>query len=207
MYHHKYICSKHDYLILINQQVGGKQTPNKGLDLDPELELKDNTKIRFTFTPTLCILGDDEYCNKDQFIKSTKHNLSKMNEFIKSDEYHLFYEYCFDDLRPFIIPHYTPEMYFIKDPITKISKDGNNIIIIITGTIKKRSYDYVRKQYEVSKNSSFWTDKNVETFKVKHFIDGTKESFYKDTQEGEIHIPGIGQLMLDDNTKMSLEIL
>lgn len=199
MYHYKYIQAKYDYLKLINIQAGGNK------DLDPETELTNNTKIRFTFTPTLCILGEDDYCKKDQFIKATDKNIAKMNKFIKSSTWDSFFEYCFNDLRPFYLPYYTPEMYYLENVKTKISGNDNKIIIIIMGTLKKRPYEYAHTLYK--NEGGTWSDKNVETYKVKHFYNEIKDGFGKDTQEGEIHIPGIGQLLLGYETNMLLEIL
>lgn len=208
MYFNEYVKYKTRYMnakkIYSNKQIG---TARKLLNEDKLLE--DGMSIKFTFTPELYKLDKNgEFVDDPHPIKATPQNKINLLKFMKSKRGKSFLDYCFNDLRPYYLPFYTPEMYYIDKRQTNIKESNGIINIIITGTIKKKSYEYVKEHY----NKSFalnktWNDEVKEKFKVKHFYDLVKDAFYKDTNEGEIHIPNIGQLELGVRTKMKLEII
>lgn len=201
MIFNRYINSKRDYLNLVFLQTGGKMKHIKNI------LLKDGTNVQFTFMPTIIeVLNEDN----DDFnilpIKYNEKNVFHMAKFIKSNNWKNFLKYSFDDIRPFILPRYTPEMYYIDDIKTNVECMDENMIIIITGILKKYSYQYVKNIYDKNPGST-WSDKKIEKLTATAFYDLIGESFYKYTQEGELIVYGIGQLSMGSDTKMNLKIL
>ena len=166
--------------------------------------LKDNDNIKFTFVPQ--VYKSDEYTY--HYIESSVDNQTVFLNFMQTREWKSFLKYCFKHIRPYYLPFYTPEMYYL-DQINSSIKDKNGVIsMVITGTITKYDSDYVKEHY--NKNCALnktWSDTIDKTLQFKHFYDLVKDSFYKATNEGEMEIPDIGDLCMGNNTKMKLKII
>jgi len=208
MYYSEYVKYKTKYInakkLSNYNQIGAKRDSQNDNKL-----LEDGMYIKFTFTPELYKLDKTgDFVDEPYPIKATPKNKTNLLKFMNSKRGKSFLDYSFNDLRPYYLPYYTPEMYYIDKRQSNIEESNGIINIVITGTIKKNSYDYVKKHYSNSNAlNKTWTDKIVEKFKVKHFYDLVKDAFYKDTNEGEMHIPNIGQLALGIHTKMNLEMI
>ncbi len=171
--------------------------------------MENNTNIKFTFAPELYKVDKNgDFVDDPYPIKATPKNKTNLLKFINSKRGKSFLDYSFNDLRPYYFPHYTPEMYYVDKRHSNIEESNGIINIVITGTIKKYSYNDVKKQYTKSfALNKTWSDTITEKFKIKHFYDLVQDAFYKDTNEGEIHISNIGQLALGIHTKMELKIM
>lgn len=105
-------------------------------ELNDNRLLKNNDNVKFTFVPQVYKPYEYSY----QYIKSSVDNQTAFLNFIHTHEWQSCLKYCFKHIRPYYLPFYTPEMYYL-DQINSNVKDKNGIIsVVITGIIKK--YDY-----------------------------------------------------------------
>lgn len=161
--------------------------------------LEDGNHIEFRFSPKIYKKGDNH------FIKHEEPKKSVLESFMKTDRWYGFLDYCFNDLRPYVLPYYTPEMYFLDDITQVIENNEGMMEIVITGILKKREYSYVKNKYDsCTALNKTWTDDTTTKFKARHFRSQVKDAFYKSTMEGEINIPDIGLLQLGQDTPMKL---
>lgn len=164
--------------------------------------LIDGKKIKFSFIPEIF---HNNYSDTIP-IKHTIENCEKINEFFKTKVWKEFIKYCFDAINPFIMPPYSPEIYRLDDIDPKLDRLNDVIVIVIHGTIKK--YDYT-ESYGLFRDSGCidkkWTEKLSRDPIIYDFYEYVTEGFFKSTEEGETHIPGIGQLNMGVHTRMKFE--
>lgn len=201
--YHKYIEIKRDYLKLQYTNLKGGAINPLDISHNDETILDDNMYIRFTIKPTIYNIKSDD----DIFIKATKGNKTKMKNFLKSQEWNKFLLYLFDSMHA----GYScdpSEKYSLSNIKTDVIDNDKKMVIIIIGTIKKHKKQNEQfKQHNGTYCRDTSSDKKIHKFKVKDFIEFVRDGLYKYTQEGEFHIPNIGQLRMGNNTIMNLEIL
>jgi hypothetical protein len=174
--------------------------------------LIDNTNMEFIFVPMIISTYYDKFMDltdgakkyMDLFdehistIKATHLNESYLKDFIMSKRWLDQIDYQFNDLRPFITPYYTPELYYLSNIKQNIINIDGILCISISGTLKKFSYEQIHKKYEKDDAiNKTWKDKTRQLFSVKHFFDIIDDGFYKSTYEGEIIIPNLGRMYVD----------
>ena len=164
--------------------------------------------MKFSFIPAF-YYPDDADEPRRKLILATKENYISLKNFINSKTWlKEVLPYCFDDLRPFVLPFYTPEMYYVDNISTTLDIVKNVFIIRISGIIKKYSVEDIKKKYfnNDALNKS-GTDQIKEKFTIKHLKELIKEGFHKLTNEGEVPIPGIGRLAFYIQDKIGLKIV
>ncbi len=169
------------------------------IDMDSLIE---NKLIKFSFIPEIYIL--EEFFP----ISSTLKNRCIIQKLIGSSDWEDFIEYLFNDLRPYILPYYTPEMYYLDNISSHIETENGVIVFVIIGKMTKYSLNEVKNKYmndfAINKTWSEIIDKKMT---VGDFYDLIGDGFYKFTQEGEWFIKGIGQLSLSAGTSMCLSFV
>jgi hypothetical protein len=190
-----------------NKQRGGKTKNIEYNDLDRKLktcvpiDIIDGMRFEFSFIPRL-------YNSDDKFYPLTLKDKTHMMKYIKTFEWRSFLKYNFDQLRPYLLPYYTPEMFYGAKLSTHIEFQNKAMIIIISGIFKKYPYEHVKKIAHTSGALNMtWSDKIKQHFTTCHFYDLLMDGFYKWSQEGEMIIDDIGQLSMGIDTPMRLKIL
>jgi hypothetical protein len=164
--------------------------------------LTENSNLKFSFVPLVWDKNDKD----DNPIKATQKNKKAFSKYIESSFWQEFLKYNFDEMRPYYLPHYTSEMYYLDNISTKVESKNDNIMIVINGILKKYSYDEIKNKYDNNNAlNKTWTEKNKKQLTNKDVIKLTKDGFYKSTVEGEMHISDIGQILLQ-GIELKLEI-
>ena len=205
-YQQKYFKYKAKYLK--SKQIGGnnniectKENKNK---LNSNVLFKSGMKFEFTFVPTIY----DKDTDDTKSIEYNDKNVFNFNEYLKSERWKSDFEYIFGEQRPFFLPHYTPEIYYLINTSTKIKNINSVINVIIMSTIKKYTFEQTK---EMAKNegvlNTTWSEKIDKKMSFCEFYDSTGDAFYKLTQEGELNIKGLGQMSWGPENMMSVNIL
>lgn len=192
------------FMYTINYRMNQSITCEKKDQTRPnsQLPILDNTVVKFSFIPQI-YQHDDIYP-----IRSSSKNRSIFLEFFESNEWLDILDYLFGELRPYLLPYYTPEMYYLSHMSTHLVAQKGLLVIVIVGIIKKYSYDQVKTKYIGSEAvNKTWSDRVGENMSVCQFYSLVEDGFYKLTQEGELFIEGIGQLSLGPGTPMKLELI
>jgi hypothetical protein len=181
----------------------------KVIDKPNEKETFDDGKRGiFSFVPE--IFGDSYSVIMP--IRYTEENLMIMKKFFKTKQWDDFITYCFSDIMSPNIPtaQFHPEIYKLDNIQTYLKNLRDIIASVIEFTIKK--YDYVDAYEEFKKSKSMnkkWRDdtQKFPLITVSDFYQSVTEGFFKSTEEGEFHIPGIGQLNLGIHTRMRFDYI
>ena len=178
--------------------------------------------LKVSFIPGIYVNGDDEHRKP---IYANIKNYTKMMEFIRSKLWEDFLKYCFDKLRPYILPYYTPEMYYTDNIITQLDVIENVIVVVITGVIlgskassitcpyrdkviKKYTYQQVYDKYinDDALNKT-WTKNINEKITSNHVKKLIKDGFHKFTNNGEVLIPNIGRLSIKYSDRIKFKLI
>ena len=156
--------------------------------------VSENDMLKISFVPHIWVDDDIEP------IKASHENYTHLLQLIRSNTWKKYFlKYNFDELRPYLLPYYTPEMYYAKNIITNLDIVRKTFVITIIFMIKKYSYDTVKQKYLDSfALNKTWNDKITKKLTLKHIEELVKDGFYKCTEEGEILIPHIGSLRIED---------
>ena len=183
----------------------------------------DNDRIKFSFLPEMWNNSHDENNKKSDEvipIENNHQNRKALARYIKSSAWKNFLKYCFGEIWSTCCTRtqtvFNFEMYTIDKMKTTLEDYNGAIMIVIRGTIKKYTYDEFKKLHELYNRKPLlgkkhwaldetWTGKKEKPMNYDTFYEQAVEGFYKSSEEGEMKVPGMGQLSLGIHTHMKLE--
>lgn len=170
--------------------------------------ISENDIIKISFFPKLYKVSSETGEEIDlQKIEANEINVKIIINFLKSQEWKEFLKYNLDELRPYVLPYYTPEMYYVDKIRTYVENEENRIKIVITGIIKKHSYEEVKKKYMKSDAiNKTWSDKIKNKMTMKHLKDLIYDGFWKWTTERGMLINKMGYVKFDDPSEIKIKV-
>lgn len=139
--------------------------------------------------------SDEEDNVQEVPLKATKENYHNMVKSLGNERWGELIKYIFDDIRSWTTPHFENELYHSEDIQMFFTIDKGNIVINMSGTLKKRSKEFIKKE---AKKSNAKISSKKTPFTKKKLEDLISEGLWKDSNEGEFLIDGVSAIRFDN---------
>lgn len=176
--------------------------------------IKDGDYIHFSFVPLQYEL--DESNNNVTKLEATEKNFRILvnslvgNDKVIRERWNSLKKYVFEDIRAWILPYYESEWFYGENPQIYLTiNNKNEIVINMSAIIRQYDLNYIKKDFEKTYglNKRFHINNHTE-FTMDLLKYSISEGLWKDTNEGEFIVPGIGGIFFDnDKSDFELKII
>ncbi len=172
----------------------------------------DGDYIHFSFV-VLYYDCDCELNDEPKILQATKENYKILYDCLHSNDekikhrWKTFMDYVLDDIRGWVLSedNMKPEWFCTENRQIYLTIDKNKIEINMSGILRQYTLNKIKQMYPSTNYiNEKWFANKEKLLTAKSLKENIEEGLWKDTNEGEMIVPGIGNITFCGNIKFNL---